>query len=171
MPRELVHRGRKINVFIDTTTSPDGVTIQRDLILHPGAVVIVPMIDDDHVCLLQNYRFILEQTLWELPAGTLEPNETPESAAARELLEESGYRAVRWRKLTEGYASPGCMNELMHLFVAQDLSAGIAKTELDELLTAHVIPWRRALDWVHDGTIRDIKTVAGLLLWDRLKDR
>jgi ADP-ribose pyrophosphatase len=169
MPRQLVHRGRKIEVHLDTTVLPDGTTVRRDVILHPGAVVIVPMVDDAHVCLLRNYRHIVGQTLWELPAGTLEPGEPPENAAVRELIEETGYTAARWRKLTECYASPGCLNELFHLFAAERLTAGASRPERDEDLEPHVVPWERAVTWALDGTIRDAKTVAGLLLWDRLR--
>src|SRR5262245_48348186 len=98
MPRELIHRGRKIELYLDTAELPDGSTIRRDLIIHPGAVVILPLVDAGHVCLLRNYRYIIGETLWELPAGTLEPGEPTEIAAVRELIEETGYTAARWRK-------------------------------------------------------------------------
>ena len=87
MPREIVHVGRRIRVAVDTSTGPDGQTIRRDMIFHPGAVVILPVIDREHVCLLRNYRFVLEETLWEVPAGTLEPDESLEACARRELIE------------------------------------------------------------------------------------
>jgi ADP-ribose pyrophosphatase len=169
MPREVVHRGRKIQVILDTTVLPDGTTVRRDMILHPGAVVILPLVGDGLVCLLRNYRFVVGETLWELPAGTLEPGEPPDQAAVRELLEETGYTAGRWRKLAECYASPGCLSELMHLFVAQDLTPGPMQPEKEEDLVPHVVPWDQALGWALDGTIRDVKTIAGLLLWDKLR--
>ncbi len=169
MPRELVHRGRKIEVHLDTTVLPDGTTIRRDVIVHPGAVVVLPLVDAGHVCLLKNYRFIIGETLWELPAGTLEPGEPPDRAAVRELLEETGYAAGRWRKLTACYASPGCLTELMHIYAAQDLTPGPARPEKDESLEPQVVPWGQAIAWAVDGTIRDVKTIAGLLLWDRLR--
>jgi ADP-ribose pyrophosphatase len=169
MSRQLIHRGRKIEVWLDTTELPDGSFIRRDMIVHPGAVVILPMVDADHVCLLRNHRFIVDETLWELPAGTLEPGEPPEHAAVRELAEETGYTAGRWRKLTSAYASPGCLSELMHIFVAEDLTAGPARPEKDESLEPQVVPWPQALAWAFDGTIKDIKTIAGLLMWDRLR--
>ena len=97
MPRETVHVGRKIRVEVDTFTAPDGTTIRRDLIRHPGAVVILPVLDAGRVVLLRNHRFVIGETLWELPAGTVEPNEPLEACARRELLEETGYRAARWR--------------------------------------------------------------------------
>jgi ADP-ribose pyrophosphatase len=169
MPRELVHRGRKVQVLLDTTVLPDGSTIRRDVILHPGAVVILPLVDDGHVCLLRNERFIVGETLWELPAGTLEPGEAPQTAAVRELAEETGYTAGRWRKLAEAYASPGCLSELMYIYVAQDLTPGAARPEKDESLEPRVVAWEQAVAWAVDGTIRDAKTIAGLLLWDRLR--
>jgi ADP-ribose pyrophosphatase len=169
MSREIVHRGRKVQVVLDTTVLPDGTTVRRDMILHPGAVVILPLVDAGHVCLLRNHRFIVDETLWELPAGTLEPGEPPDRAAVRELAEETGYTAGRWQKLAECYASPGCLSELMHIYVAQDLTPGTARPEKDETLEPRVVPWDQALTWATDGTIRDAKTIAGLLLWDRLK--
>lgn len=168
MAREVVYRGRKIQVAIDVTEGPGGVSVRRDVIVHPGAVVVLPW-DGGRVCLLRNYRFILGEHLWELPAGTLEPGENPAVAAARELEEETGYRAGRWRKLGEFYASPGVLSERMHLYAAEELVAGPARPEIDEELEPHLVPWAEALAWCFDGTIRDAKTVAGLLLWDRLK--
>jgi ADP-ribose pyrophosphatase len=169
MSRTLVHRGRKIEVYLDESPLPDGTTIRRDMIVHPGAVVILPLVDAGRVCLLRNHRFIVNETLWELPAGTLEPGEPPERAAVRELAEETGYTAGRWRKVTSCYASPGCLSELMHIFVAQDLTPGPARPEKDESLEPQVVAWGQALAWAVDGTIRDVKTIAGLLLWDRLR--
>jgi ADP-ribose pyrophosphatase len=169
MPREIIHEGRKIKVAIDTSTGPNGETIRRDLILHPGAVVILPVIDRNHICLLRNHRFVIGETLWEVPAGTLEPGEPVETAAARELEEETGYSANRWRKLGHFFPSPGCMNEKMHLFVAEDLTPGPARPEPDEELEAKTVAWSDALRMATDGTIHDLKTVAAILMWERLR--
>ena len=95
MPREIVYTGRKIRVAIDTETTPAGQVLRRDMVLHPGAVVILPVLDRDHVVLLRNYRFVLGETLWEVPAGTREPDEPIEECAKRELLEETGLTAGR----------------------------------------------------------------------------
>ena len=167
MPRALVHRGRKIEVLLDTTVLPDGTTIRRDMILHPGAVVIHhPIVDAGHVCLLKNYRFIVDETLWELPAGTLEPGEPPDRAAERELAEETGYTAGHWQKLTTAFASPGCLSELMHIFVATDLTPGTSRgRRRTNRWNRKIITWDQALAWAMDGTILDIKTIAGLLMW------
>jgi ADP-ribose pyrophosphatase len=169
MARQIVHRGRKIQVAIDVSTGPDGRDVRRDMIFHPGAVVILPVVDRDHICLLRNYRFVIGETLWELPAGTLEPNEELEHAARRELLEETGYAAARWRSLGYLYASPGVLDEKLHLFVAEDLTAGPAQPEADEQLEPQIVDWSKALGMALDGTIKDAKTITSILLWDRLR--
>jgi ADP-ribose pyrophosphatase len=169
MSREIIHTGRKIKVAVDTSIGPNGETIRRDMILHPGAVVILPIVDRDHVCLLRNYRFVIDETLWEVPAGTLEPGEPIEQAAIRELAEETGYTAGRWRHLNYYYASPGVLDEKLHLFVAEDLTPGPAQPEADEQLEPKVVQWADALKMVFDGTIKDAKTATAILLWDRLR--
>lgn len=167
--RQIVHEGRKIKVAIDTSVGPNGETIRRDLILHPGAVVILPIVDRDHICLLRNHRFVIGETLWEVPAGTLEPGEPIEHAAERELLEETGYVAKSWRSLGYFYASPGVLDEKLHMFVAQDLTPGPARPEADEELEPKIVEWTQALTMALDGTIKDAKTVTAILLWDRLR--
>lgn len=169
MPREIVFQGRKIRVAQDTTVLPTGETVRRDVVLHPGAVAILPLVDDERVCLVRNERPIVGETLLEVPAGTLEPDEPPEAAAVRELAEETGYRAGRWRKLAVFTPSPGVLSERTHLFVAQDLTPGPLKLEKDERLEPFVVPWQEALAWAVDGTLRDAKTLVAILLWDRLR--
>jgi ADP-ribose pyrophosphatase len=124
--------------------------------------------DDGRVCLLRNHRFIMDELLWEIPAGTLEPGEPVEHAAERELAEETGYTAAKWRKLAAFYPSPGVLSEKTHLFVAQGLTPGAMKPEDDEQLEPVLVPWQEALAKALDGTIRDAKTLVALLLWERL---
>jgi ADP-ribose pyrophosphatase len=169
MSRQVVFTGKKFQVVVETTLLPDGGTVTRDLVLHPGAVAVLPLVDDEHVCLLRNCRPAVGETLWEIPAGTLTPGEPPEQAAVRELAEETGYRAGRWRKLAEFYPSPGVLSERMYLFLAQELTAGPMRLEPDEDLEPRVVSWNEAVAWVLDGTIRDAKSLVGLLLWDRLR--
>src|SRR5262245_30660770 len=169
MPREIVFRGRKIQAGFDTTVLPDGRQVQRDIVLHPGAVAILPLVDAGHVCLLQNHRFISGETLWEVPAGTLEPGESPDRAAVRELAEETGYQATHCRKLTDFYPSPGVLSERTHLFLAEGLTPGPMRLEPEEELHPHVIRWEDALTWALTGQLRDAKTLVALLLWDRLR--
>jgi ADP-ribose pyrophosphatase len=165
MARQTVHQGRKIEVQIDTHLGPNGQTIRRDVILHPGAVVILPVIDRATVCLLKNYRFVIDETLWEVPAGTIEPGEDLLNCAVRELIEETGYRAAQWTYLGFVYASPGVMNEKMHLYIAEQLTAGEAAPEADEQLEPISVPLTEALAMIKDGRIKDAKTVTLLLLW------
>ncbi len=169
MSRKIVHVGRKIQVALDTTIAADGSTITRDVILHPGAVVILPVLDAEHVVLLRNHRFAIGETLWEVPAGTLEPGEPLETCARRELLEETGYTAARWRGLGYLYASPGVLSEKLHLFIAQDLTPGTAQPEPDEELHPVTVRLSEAIQMCLSGQIPDAKTITALLLWERLQ--
>jgi ADP-ribose pyrophosphatase len=167
MSRQIVYRGRKIQVALDIEAGADGAEVRRDIIVHPGAVAILPLPADDRVCLLRNRRPNVGETLIEIPAGTLEPNEPIDHAALRELAEETGYHAGQCRKIAEFFPSPGVLSERTHLFVAENLSPGEMRPERDEDLEPFVVVWPQAVQWVLDGTIRDAKTIVAVLLWDR----
>jgi ADP-ribose pyrophosphatase len=167
MPRDIVHVGRRIRVAVDTTTAPDGSTIRRDMIFHPGAVVILPVLDAEHVVLLRNHRFVIDETLWECPAGTVEPNEPLLECAKRELAEETGYSAERWTSLGYLYASPGVLDEKLHLFIAEGLTAGTMRPEADEQLQPVTVRLDEAVRMCLSGEIKDAKTITSLLLWER----
>lgn len=169
MSVETVHVGRRIRVEVNTLTTADGKTIRRDAIRHPGAVVILPVLDAERVVLLRNFRFVIGETLWEVPAGTVEPPEPLEDCAKRELLEETGYQAAKWRSLGFIYASPGVLDEKLHLFVAENLTPGEARPEPDEQLEPVIVKLDEAIRMCLDGTIRDAKTVTSLLVWERLQ--
>jgi ADP-ribose pyrophosphatase len=169
MARRLVHTGRKIQVFVDTSVAADGSIVTRDIVVHPGAVAILPLVDKEHVCLLRNRRPNVGDTLLEIPAGTLEPGEAPDLAAVRELAEETGYRANNFNKLCAFYPSPGVLSEKTHLYVATALTPGPMHLENDEELTPEIVSWPQAVAWALDGTIQDAKTLVAVLLWDRLR--
>lgn len=149
----------------------DGVETCKETIEHPGAVVILPLLDDQRVCLIRNCRVAVGETLIEVPAGTLEPGEVPDLAAARELQEETGYRAARWEKLLEFYVSPGILNERMHLYLAQGLECGPQSLDAGEQIETLLVPWDQALAMLRDGQIRDAKTIIALLWWDRRRSK
>lgn len=170
MTRTIVHVGRKIQVAVEEAIGSDGKPVRRDVVLHPGAVAVLPVIDADHVCLLRNHRPAVGETLWEIPAGTLEPNEPHEVAAVRELAEETGYRAARLRHVHSFYPSPGVMSERTHLYVAEGLTPGEMRPEPCEQLEPVVVAWKDALAWCFSGEIRDAKTLVALLLWQQMRD-
>lgn len=147
----------------------DGSHVTREVVRHPGAVAILPLLDADRVCLIRNYRISIDQTLWEIPAGTRDPNEEPIETARRELLEETGYRAGRLELLNCIHTSPGILDELMHCFVATELEPGQAAPEPYERIEPVAVAWRDALEMIRDGRIRDAKTIAVLLYYDAFR--
>jgi ADP-ribose pyrophosphatase len=164
---ELLLETKRFRVIRQHRLTPSGQTIARETIQHPGAVVIVPLLDDGRVCLLRNYRLAVNATLIELPAGTLEPGERAEITARRELAEETGYTAARLEPLACMLMSPGILDERMHVFVASDLAAGAPAREPEEEIETLLVSWDEALAMVEDGRIQDAKTIAALLLYDR----
>ena len=140
-----------------------GRTQSRDVVRHPGAVTILPLVDAQTICLIRNYRPAVAETLIELPAGTLEVGEDPALCARRELAEETGYQAGRIDPLGSFYLSPGILDEQMHQFLATELQAGEPRREADEAIENFVVPLAHALAMIEDGTIHDAKTIVGLL--------
>jgi ADP-ribose pyrophosphatase len=141
------------------------------MIVHPGAVVILPIIDADRICLIRNYRMAVDEELIELPAGTIDRGEDPVETARRELLEETGFIAGSIEKIHEFWVSPGILREKMHLFVARYLTAGQQRTEQGEEIQSLVVTWNRALSMIDACEIRDAKSIVGLLLYERLRGK
>lgn len=138
---------------------------QKVLVQHPGAVVILPFVDESRICLIRNRRFAVEKTLIELPAGTLEPGEDPIVTAARELAEETGFRSQDLAPIFDYYVSPGILNEKMYAFVARDLVAGEQNLMQDEQIETEIVPFDEAIDLIKGGQIEDAKTIATLLYY------
>jgi ADP-ribose pyrophosphatase len=168
---ELLLETNRFCVVRQRRTLAGGREFVRDTVQHPGSVVIVPLLDDGRVCLLRNYRVAVGETLIELPAGTLDRDEPPAATAARELAEETGYTAARIEPLTELLMSPGILNERTHVFVARGLAPGRPALEPGEEIETLDVGWDEALAMVDDGQIQDAKSVAALLLYDRLHRR
>lgn len=146
----------------------DGGEIIRNVIEHPGAAVILPLLDDGRVVLIRNVRHTVGKVLWELPAGTLEEGEAPDACAAREVEEETGYRAGSLAPLTEFFASPGILNERMYGFLATDLVQTSQSLDDDEEIEVFPIPQWQVRDMLKDGHIEDAKTITLLLYWMHL---
>jgi ADP-ribose pyrophosphatase len=158
-------RGRVFSVARHRAVEPGGICVVREVIHHPGSAVILPLLDDGRVLLVRQFRFAAGQSLWELPAGTRNRDETALATARRELAEETGYRAASWGKLIDFYPSPGILDETMTLFLARKIRPGAASPEGDERI--RVEPFARA-EWqrmIRSGQIRDAKTLVGLLYW------
>lgn len=165
--RELLLKTGRFDVVRLSYRGADGTQHAREVARHPGAVTILPLLDDGRVCLIRNYRVAVDQTLIELPAGTLEPDEAPSTTAARELEEETGYRAAEVRQLCEFFMSPGILSERMVLFLATGLTPGPARLESGEQIEPCVVSWDEAMAMVERGEVRDAKSLVGLLWYDR----
>jgi len=163
---ELLLSAKVFRVVAGVEIGADGRRHARQIIRHPGAAVVLPVLEDGRVVLIRNYRIAVEQTLVELPAGTLDPGEEPVETARRELAEETGYRARRMELLAELYSSPGILDERMHLFLATGLAPGEPDLQGGEQIEPLVVPWREAMEMVRSGAIRDAKTLVGLLYYD-----
>lgn len=158
----------RFRVVEHTQRMADGAVRRRQIVRHPGAAVILPLLESAEgrrVVLIRNNRVAVDKTLVELPAGTLEPPEPPLETAERELAEETGYRADRWRELPGFFMSPGILSERMHVFVAEGLTPGDPAREAGEEIENLVVPVDEAIAMVERGEIEDAKTVAALLYW------
>ena len=155
-------QGSRFNVHQMEMIGSDGKTYHREVIRHPGAVVLLPLIDRDTVVLIENRRPSVGQTLLELPAGTREAAEKPEVTASRELIEETGYQAGSLTLIHEFYSAPGICDELMHLYVARELTKGKHHREPTEEIENRVATRQEITEWIADGKIRDAKTLVGL---------
>ncbi|MBW8885663.1 MAG: NUDIX hydrolase [Planctomycetia bacterium] len=159
----------KFRVVRETIQSAGGRTKTREIVRHPGACVIVPLLDDGRVCLIRNWRVAVNQTLIELPAGTLEPPEPPHVTAERELIEETGYRAKKIELLHAFFLSPGILDEKMHLYIATGLTEGETAREEGEEIENWLVPWDEAIAMIFRREIQDAKTIVGLMWVDRLR--
>jgi len=167
---EHVFDGRRIDVYRVSVEGNDGQQHPRELVVHPGAVVVLPLVDatpgKETVAMIRNTRFAVNQTLLELPAGTLEPPpETPGSCAKRELIEEAGYEAKCIEPLTEFYTTPGICDERMVAFLATELTHVGQQLEANEQITVEVMPLDEVLGLAQRGEIKDGKTLATLLFY------
>jgi ADP-ribose pyrophosphatase len=175
--RRVVHRGQFITFRVDTIVDAEGGRHTREVVEHPGAVCVIPVLGED-VLLVRQYRTAVAKVMLELPAGKLDlvadgVTEDPDVAAPRELGEETGFHAQTWRKLGRFWTAPGFTDELMHLYLATDLEPleNYRGPDEDEFLDLVRMPWREAVAMAEDGRIDDAKTLLGLLRVARLADK
>jgi ADP-ribose pyrophosphatase len=157
------------HVTEDHAVDPDGFEIRRAIVQHGGSAVMLAADDRKRVLLVRQYRLPARQSLWELPAGRLDPGETPLKAARRELQEETGYRAKKWKKLVSFYPSPGFLAERMTVFLATELTAGEPHNMEDERIRAEWFTRKEMEEMIRRGRIIDGKTILGYLMWSKFR--
>jgi ADP-ribose pyrophosphatase len=168
---KVVYRGPVFTVTTDHVKEPGGVEARRDIIHHSGSVVVLAVDDSKstpRVLLERQYRHAAKDYLWELPAGRIDSGENELEAAKRELIEETGYRASRWKRILRFYASPGFVAETMAVYMATGLREGEAEPEEDEIIFKKFVPLATAVSMVLKGTIRDAKTISSVLWLDHI---
>ena len=162
---ERQYTGRVFNVDLDTVRFPDGSTGALEMVRHPGASAVLPFLDDGAdplVLLIRQFRHAADGWIWEIPAGRLDPGESPEDCARRELREETGYSAGEYRPLTTIFTTPGFTDERIHLFSAHGLAPGQHAREHDEFVELHELRWSSVLAMAARGEIQDAKSLAAV---------
>ena len=172
----LSYEGPLFRVFSEQVIEPNGKEARRDIVRHNGSVVILAVDDskskkDPLIVVERQYRHAAQQFLYEVPAGKIDEGEDRLAAAKRELIEETGYRAKKWTKLTRYFASPGFLGEWMQVFLAEGLTVGEAEPEDDEKLEIYQVPLSEVLRLIDAGEIRDGKTLVSVMLYDRLRKK
>jgi len=162
LEKTLLHRGRVFTMNREKIALPNGTTVHLDIIRHPGAAAMVPLKDDGSLIMVHQYRHAVGDYIWEIPAGTLDPGESPLVCAKRELIEETGYSANRWEKLGEIVPVPGYSDEKIHVFLATDLCTARQQLDPDEIIHVQEIPLGEAFDMIERGEIKDSKTISSL---------
>jgi len=162
-----VYEGPIFGIRRDKVIEPSGVRATREVITHPGSVVVLPVLADGRILLIQQYRHATRQYLWELVAGRMDPGETPKAAAARELIEETGYRAKRFRIFLDIFPTPGFLEERMFILLAEGLTAGKAEPEEDEKIISRSHDRKQLEEMIRGGKLRDAKSIAGILFYFR----
>ncbi len=163
----IIYNGPVFGIRRDEVIEPSGVRATREVITHPGSVVVLPVLPDGRILLIEQYRHATGQYLWELVAGRMDPGETPKVAAARELIEETGYRAKRFRVFLDVFPTPGFLEERMFILLAEGLTAGKAEPEEDEKIISRAYNRKELEEMIRRGKLRDAKSIAGILYYFR----
>ena len=164
---KMIYKGPVFGVRRDEVIEPGGFRVTREVITHPGSVVVLPAFPDGRILLVRQYRHATRQFLWELVAGRIDKGENPRKAAARELIEETGYRAKRFHVFLDIFPTPGFLEERMYILLAEDLTLGKAEPEEDEKITCKAFTHGELEMMIRRNKIRDAKSVAGILYYLR----
>ena len=162
---EMIYQGRVFGLRRDEVLEPSGVRTTREVITHPGSVVVLPVLPDGRIVMIRQYRHATRQYLWELVAGRKELEETPKQGAARELLEETGYRAKRLKIFLDVFPTPGFLEERMYILLAEGLTAGEAQPEEDEKIEVRAFKLKELKQTIKSGRLQDAKSIAGILYY------
>ncbi len=165
---ERVYKGRIVNVRRDIVQTESGRRVDREVVEHPGAVAILAVDAEHRIALVRQYRHAVAESLWEVPAGKLEPGEDPAACAVRELAEETGYKAHNVRQLSCIYSTPGFCDEKIYLFYASLLEQGTSQPEEDEAIRVGLFSPESVLEKIRNGEIRDAKTIVAMLWYTSL---
>jgi ADP-ribose pyrophosphatase len=164
---KVIYKGPVFGIRRDELIEPGGVRTTREMITHSGSVVVLPVLDDGRIVLIRQYRHAARQFLWELVAGRIDEGESPRKGAARELIEETGYRAKKFQIFLDFFPTPGFLEEKMFILLAEGLSAGVATPEEDEKIEVRAYHRKELEQMIQKRVIRDGKTIAGLLFYFR----
>lgn len=160
-----IFQGKVFGIKRDEVVEPGGLRVTREVITHSGSVVVLPVFEDGKILMIQQYRYAARRYLWELVAGRVDKGESEKKAAARELKEETGYKAKRLSKYLEVFPSPGFLEERMHILLAEGLREGKAEPEADEKIISRAFKVDELVDMMQKGELRDAKSIVGILYY------
>jgi len=164
---ETIYKGPIFGIRRDEVIEPSGVRAMREVVTHPGSVVVLPVLPDGRILMIRQYRHAAQQYLWELVAGRIDAGERLRQAAARELIEETGYRARKFRIFLDVFPTPGFLEERMFILLAEGLTAGAAEPEEDEKIISRAYNRKQLEEMIRRGKLRDAKSIAGILYYFR----
>ncbi len=171
LKHDIIRKGRVFNTIVDEIEYPSGRQSIREVAEHPGGAVALAVFPDERIILIKQHRYPIDKFIWELPAGKLEPGEPPLECAQRELAEETGYAAAEWKRISSVYTTPGFCNEILHLYLATNLTALPEGRKLEEgelTMTMEIIPLAQALAMIEREEIIDAKSIIGLMMGEKM---
>jgi len=160
-----LYRGKLLDLRLDEVLLSSGRRVRREIVVHPGASAILPIVEPGKILMVRQYRHPVGEVLLEIPAGTLKPGEDPMACAARELEEETGYRAGKLAHLATIYPAPGYSSETLHIYLARDLRKGVQALEVDESISVIEMSIDQVLEGIRDGGVKDSKTIVAILYY------